>query len=45
MFSNSVHSVPSQNVMKTDESDNYIYMTSAVTNISLIKMEESNAMM
>jgi len=41
MFNNSVHSVSSPNVMKIDESDNYIHMTSAVTNISLIIMEES----
>jgi hypothetical protein len=41
MFSNSLHSVFSTNVMKTDESDNYIHMTSAVTNISVTVMDES----
>jgi len=41
MFNNSVHSTSGPNVMKTDESDNYIHMTSAVTNISLTIIEES----
>jgi len=40
MFSNSFHSISSPNVMKTVESNNYIHMTSAVTNISLTIMEE-----